>query len=78
MTESYSILKEGPIKYNNCNGVILMKIHIDCAHPKLFVAKKMQLIEVIPLDHTRQLVKKRVGITSSAIIDYFGFSNPYK
>jgi len=51
LTNNCSIIRKGFIKYN-CNGVILMKTHIDCAHPKLFVAKKKQLTQVVPLDHT--------------------------
>jgi hypothetical protein len=61
-----------------CNGVILMKTHIDCAHPKLFAAKKKQLIEMIPLDHIQQLAKKRVGVIGSAITNFLGSSNLYK
>jgi len=55
-----------------------MKTHIDCAHLKLLGTKKKQLTKVIPSDHIQQPIKKRVGVTSSAIIDFFGFSNPYK
>jgi hypothetical protein len=40
LTESCSIIKKGFIKYNKCNGVILMKTHIDCARPKFFVARR--------------------------------------
>jgi hypothetical protein len=28
-----------------CNGVTFMETHIDCAHPKLFAARKKQLID---------------------------------
>jgi hypothetical protein len=62
----------------NCNGATLKKTHIDCAHPKLFAAKKKQLTKMIPLDHTWQLAKKRVGVTNSAITNFLGSSNPYK
>jgi hypothetical protein len=55
-----------------------MKTHIDCAHPKLFVAMKKQLTEVIPLYHIHQPIKKRVGITTNVITNFFGSSNPYK
>jgi hypothetical protein len=51
LNESCSILKKGLIKYK-CNGVIPMKTHIDYAHPKVLAARRKQLIEVIPLDHT--------------------------
>jgi hypothetical protein len=59
LIESYFILRKGLIKYNKCNGVTPMKAHIDYVHPKLLVAKKKQLIEVIPLDYTQQLAKKK-------------------
>jgi hypothetical protein len=72
------IIRKGIIKYNKCNGVTPMKTHIDCAHPKLLGTKKKQFTEVIPLDHIQQLAKKRVGVPSSAITDFFGSSNPYK
>jgi hypothetical protein len=55
-----------------------MKTHIDCVHPKLLVARRKQLIETIPLDHTQQLVKKKVGVISNAMTKFFGSSNPYK
>jgi hypothetical protein len=61
-----------------CNGVTFMKTHIDCAHPKLLVARNKQFIEMIPLDHTQQLAKKRVGVIGSAITNFLGSSNPYK
>jgi len=79
LTKSCYILKKGFIKYNKCNGVIPIKTHIDCVHPKLLVTKRKQLIEItIPLNHTWQLTKKRVGVTSIAITNFFGFSNIYK
>jgi len=53
LTESYSIIRKGFIKYK-CNGVTPMKTHIDCVHPKL-LARRKQLIEMIPLDHIQQL-----------------------
>jgi hypothetical protein len=33
---------------------------------------------VIPLYHTQQATKKKVGVTNSVITNFFGFSNPYK
>jgi hypothetical protein len=47
-------------------------------YPKLLVAKKKQLIEIIPSNHTRQLAKKRVGVIGNAITNYLGSSNLYK
>jgi hypothetical protein len=78
LIKSCYIIRKGLIKYNKCNGVTPMKTHIDCVHPKLLAIRKKQLTKVIPLDHTQQRAKKKVGVTSSAIIEFFGSSNPYK
>jgi hypothetical protein len=55
-----------------------MKTHIDCVHPKLLVARRKHLIEMIPLDHIQQLAKKRLGVIGNSITNFFGSSNPYK
>ncbi len=48
-----------------------MKAHIGFAHLKLFVVKKSQLINVVQLDHTQQVIKKRVGVIGSITITIF-------
>ncbi len=56
-----------------------MKAHIGSEHLKLFVVKKLQLINVVQLDHTQQAIKKRVGVIGSTTIMFFwGASDPYK
>jgi hypothetical protein len=58
-----------------------MKIHVDIAHPRLFVLRKIQLVEkeiIVNVEHTWQRGKKRTKPSSFAITTYFGSTNPYK
>ncbi len=49
------------IKYTKINGNIPMKTHVDFAHPKLFVKKKVQVVEkirVVDVNYSQQHGKK--------------------
>jgi hypothetical protein len=49
-----------------------MKAHIGFAHLKLFVVKKLQLINVVQLDHTQQEIKKRLELLVVLQSRFFG------
>jgi hypothetical protein len=58
------------------NGIIPMKTQVDFAHPRLFIQRKLVLInfivEAIP---SWQLRKKRFGPSGCAITSFFGVTN---
>ncbi len=56
-----------------------MKTHVDFAHLQLIVQMKLVLTNnVVEADHSRQLWKKRVRPSGSAIITFFWATIPYK
>jgi len=55
-----------------------MKTHINCAHAKLFIVKGLQLTEMVQLNHTWQVIKKRAYNYEQCNHFFFGASNSYK
>jgi hypothetical protein len=75
--KSYFIMKKGLIKYNKCKGVTLTKTHIDYAHPKLFIVRNLQLINVVnSITFNKQ--QKKGWNYSHCNHNFLGASNPYK
>jgi hypothetical protein len=75
-----SMLHKGLIKYSKVNGIIPMTIHVQTAHPRLFVQRKQQLSEKVAkfVDHVQQTRKKRITISPCAITSFFGSTNLLK
>jgi hypothetical protein len=76
------VLKKGLIKYNNINGIIPMKTHVDSIHPWLFTQRKSQLAKKATMgsdaDHVQQQGEKRTRPFSFIITTYFGSTKPFK
>lgn len=72
-----SIQKNSIIKYNENNGIIPMRTHVDSTHTKLFVQRKLILTNyVVETNHSWQL-KKKIGPNGCAITSFFGATNLY-
>jgi hypothetical protein len=73
------MIRKGFTKYNIKNGIIAMKTHVDFAHLQLIVQMKLVLTNnVVEVDHSRQLWKKRVRPSGSVIITFFWTTILYK
>jgi hypothetical protein len=56
-----------------------MKTHVESAHPKLVVYKKLAIAEeFLNANHNQQLRKKQYGLFGFVVTTYFGVKNPYK
>jgi hypothetical protein len=60
------------IKYNNVNGITLMTIHVQIAHPRLFSQRKHQLNDKVakPTIHVQQSGKKKTTTFGYVIISF--------
>jgi len=66
-----SIQKNSLIKYNENNGIIPMRTHVDFTHPKLFVQRKLILTNyVVETTHSWQL--KKFEPNGCAITSFMG------
>ncbi len=74
-----SMLHKGLIKYSKVNGITPMTIHLQIAHPRLFVQRK-QLSEKVAkfVHHVQQSRKKKITISLCAINSFFGATNLFK
>jgi len=68
------LLHKRLIKYNKVNGIILMIIHVQITHLKLFPLKKQQLSEVAKLVivHVQQPRKKSPHVLITMQLLVFG------
>jgi hypothetical protein len=75
-----SMLHKGLIKYSKVNGITPMTIHVQIAHPRLFVQRKQQLSEKVAkfVDHVQQSRKKKIAISLCAINSFFWCTNLFK
>jgi hypothetical protein len=72
--ELYTRLRKGFIVYHKSNGITTMKKHVELEHNTLikkFCQKQFDMAAIISL--SRELAKKHVHVTPSAIFGFFFF-----
>ncbi len=70
------LLRKNLLNNTKQNGDTLKRMHVECAHLKMLVAKKLHLTKkVVEANHTSQVGKKKVGIFSNDVTIIFGATN---